>query len=101
MERDKNWQEEIVLDSHMDLLSQNGDPFVGEPELVEEKEKVYPGGSEGDPLAIYMKEISRTPLLKREDEMSIAKRIERGQGILARVLLRYPLLIRAEINPKG
>jgi RNA polymerase primary sigma factor len=100
-ERDKNWQEEIVLDRHMDLLNRYGDSPEEAPELAEEKEKLYPKGNEGDTLAIYMKEIARTPLLKREDEMSIAKRIERGQGILSRVLLRYPLLIRAEINPKG
>jgi RNA polymerase primary sigma factor len=101
MEREKSWQEEIVLDRHLDLVNRYGDSSVEEPELVEEKEKLYPRGSEGDSLTIYMKEIARTPLLKREDEMSIAKRIERSEGILSRVLLRYPLLIRAEINPKG
>ena len=101
MEREKSWQEEIVLNRHMDLLNRYGDSSVEEPELVEEKEKLYPRGSEGDSLTIYMKEIARTPLLKREDEISIAKRIERSEGILSRVLLRYPLLIRAEINPKG
>jgi RNA polymerase primary sigma factor len=101
MERDKKWQEEIVLDRHMDLLNRYGDSSVEGPELVEERDKGNPRAGEGDSLAIYMKEIARTPLLKREDETSIAKRIERGQGIFSRVLLRYPLLIRAELNPKG
>lgn len=101
MERDKSWQEEIVLERHMDLLNRYGDSSEDDPEVTEDKEKFNSRGAEGDTLAIYMKEIAKTRLLKREDEMEIAKRIERGQGILSRVLLRYPLLIRAEINPSG
>lgn len=100
MRRDKSWQEEIVLDRHMDLLNRYDNRPEDEPELEEEKEKLSPRGGEDDSLTIYMKEISKTPLLKRDDETRIAKQIENGQRILSRVLLKYPLLIRAEINPK-
>jgi RNA polymerase primary sigma factor len=99
MQRDKSWQEEIVLERHMDLLNQYRDSSDEDEESDEEEEKVSPKGGEEDSLTIYMKEIARTPLLKREDETRIAKQIERGQRILSRVLLKYPLLIRAEISP--
>ena len=99
MQRDKNWQEEIVLERHMDLLSQYKDASGEDEESDEEEEKITPKGGEEDSLTIYMKEIARTPLLKREDETRIAKQIERGQRILSRVLLKYPLLIRAELTP--
>ena len=99
MERDKSWQEEIVLERHMDLLNQYRDSSDEEEESDEGEEKMPQKGGEEDSLTIYMKEIARTPLLKREGEIRIARQIERGQRILARVLLKYPLLIRAEITP--
>lgn len=99
MHRDKNWQGEIVLDRHMGLLNRYSDTPEDTPDLTEEKEKLSLKGGEEDSLTIYMKEIARTPLLKREDETRIAKQIEGGERILFRVLLKYPLLIRAEINP--
>ena len=99
MQRDKNWQEEIVLERHMDLLNQYRDSSDEDEESDEEEEKIAPKGGEEDSLTIYMREIARTPLLKREDEIRIAKQIERGQRILSRVLLKYPFLIRAEITP--
>ena len=100
MERDKGWQEETVLERHMDLLNQYRESSDEDEESDEGEEKVLPKGSgEEDSLTIYMREIARTPLLKREDETRIARQIERGQRILARVLLKYPMLIRAEITP--
>ena len=99
MQRDKSWQEEIVLERHMDLLSQYKDSSGEDEESDEEEEKITPKGGEEDSLTIYMKEIARTPLLKREDETRIAKQIEIGQRILSRVLLKYPQLIRAELTP--
>jgi len=99
MHRDKAWKEEIVLERHMDLLNRYGNSPEDEPDFAEEKEKLSPRGGEEDSLTIYMKEIAKTRLLKKEDETRIAKHIESGQRILSRVLLKYPLLIRDEINP--
>ena len=42
MERDKSWQEEIVLDRHMDLLNRYGETPEDVPDLTEEKEKLTP-----------------------------------------------------------
>jgi len=40
-----------------------------------------------DPVKIYMREMSSIPLLKRSEEILLAKKIERGEGIINRALL--------------
>src|SRR5512134_1928840 len=46
----------------------------------EEEEFEYPGGIKGnDPVRLYLKEMGAIPLLNREGEVSLAKRIEDGE----------------------
>lgn len=40
-----------------------------------------------DPVKIYMREMNRIPLLQRKEEIMLAKQIERGEGIITKVLL--------------
>jgi RNA polymerase primary sigma factor len=47
-----------------------------------------------DPVRIYLREMGRVPLLTREGEVDIAKRIERAQRIALKALSRSPLVIR-------
>jgi RNA polymerase primary sigma factor len=47
-----------------------------------------------DPVRIYMREMGTVPLLTREGEVDIAKRIERGQRRALKALSRSPLVIR-------
>jgi len=47
-----------------------------------------------DPLRIYLREMGIVPLLTREAEVDIAKRIERGQRSALKALSRSPLTIR-------
>jgi RNA polymerase primary sigma factor len=47
-----------------------------------------------DPVRIYLREMGRVPLLTREGEVDIAKRIERGQRSALKALSRSPLVIR-------
>src|SRR5215472_4554578 len=63
------------------------------PEVVEEAEEVdvdlEPGKDESlDPMRLYLREMSTVPLLTREDEIRIAKRIERGQLRVYKALSR-------------
>ena len=55
-----------------------------------------PGALEktNDPLRIYLREMGIVPLLTREGEVDIAKRIERGQRSALKALSRSPLVIR-------
>src|ERR1700737_1971271 len=47
-----------------------------------------------DPACIYLREMGVVPLLTREGEVDIAKRIERGQRRVLKVLSRSPIVIR-------
>lgn len=50
--------------------------FIGSPDLI------------SDPVRVYMKEMSRIPLLTRKQEIITAKRIERGEDKIIRALLK-------------
>ncbi len=47
-----------------------------------------------DPVSIYLREMGLVPLLTREGEVDIAKRIERGQMRVLKSLSRSPIVIR-------
>jgi len=79
---------------------------VTEPAEVETKEEA--GGSEeveldltpgllektNDPVRMYLREMGTVPLLTREGEVSIAKRIERGQLLVLKTTTRSPIVIK-------
>jgi RNA polymerase primary sigma factor len=46
-----------------------------------------------DPVRLYMREMGTVPLLKREQEVSIAKRIEAGQKRAQRSISRSPIAV--------
>jgi RNA polymerase primary sigma factor len=48
-----------------------------------------------DPVRMYLREMGTVPLLTREGEVEIAKRIERGQLNVLKALSRSPLVIQA------
>ena len=47
-----------------------------------------------DPVRMYLREMGTVPLLTREGEVEIAKRIERGQLRVLKALSRSPIVIR-------
>ena len=47
-----------------------------------------------DPARQYLREIGGVPLLKREGEVALAKRIERGHGLVLKTLSRSPLVLK-------
>jgi RNA polymerase primary sigma factor len=47
-----------------------------------------------DPVRIYLRDMGTVPLLTREGEVDIAKRIERGQLRVLKALSRSPIVIR-------
>ncbi len=71
-----------------------------ETEAGEESEDVEldlsPGTLEktNDPVRMYLREMGTVPLLTREGEVEIAKRIERGQLRVMKAISRSPIVIR-------
>jgi RNA polymerase primary sigma factor len=51
-----------------------------------------------DPVRLYLREMGSVPLLNREGEIEIARRIERGQAKTRRTLSRCPVVIREMIR---
>jgi RNA polymerase primary sigma factor len=47
-----------------------------------------------DPVRLYLREMGTVPLLTREGEVEIARRIERGQKTVLKALSRSPLVIQ-------
>jgi RNA polymerase primary sigma factor len=98
------------LDDLLTTIGTQGiDVFGGRPELPssaleqrfeEEGEadgiELPPGALEktNDPVRMYLREMGTVPLLTREGEVDIAKRIERGQLRVLRAVSRSPLMIR-------
>ncbi len=83
----------------IDLL--DAPKFPGDKEFeLEEGEDVEldltPGTLEktNDPVRMYLREMGTVPLLTREGEVEIAKRIERGQMRVMKAISRSPIVIR-------
>ena len=47
-----------------------------------------------DPVRMYLREMGTVPLLTREGEVAIAKRIERGQLLVLKTITRSPIIIK-------
>jgi RNA polymerase primary sigma factor len=74
-----------------------GDKFESESEEGEDVElDLTPGTLEktNDPVRMYLREMGTVPLLTREGEVEIAKRIERGQLRVLKAISRSPIVIR-------
>jgi RNA polymerase primary sigma factor len=83
------------------------DPTVAEAPEVESKDELpvaedsgdldlTPGMLEktNDPVRMYLREMGTVPLLTREGEVAIAKRIERGQLLVLKTITRSPIILK-------
>ncbi len=72
-------------------------PEVKEEPAQEESDlDLTPGTLEktNDPVRMYLREMGTVPLLTREGEVAIAKRIERGQLLVLKTITRAPLILK-------
>ena len=81
---------------------EEGEVVEAEPAeaAAEEAELDLTPGSMGrreDPVRLYLREMGSVPLLTREGEVAIAKRIERGQNLVLKTLSRAPAVLKAVI----
>jgi RNA polymerase primary sigma factor len=93
------------LDDLLAGLDVAGIEILEEPKLdakIEEADELLdldllptPAGDKtNDPVRMYLREMGAVPLLTREGEVEIAKRIERGQNTVLKAMSRSPLVIQ-------
>ncbi len=87
-----------VVDSDKAYLGEKGFDREGsgdEPEL-----DLTPGALDktNDPVRMYLREMGTVPLLTREGEVAIAKRIEQGKLAVIKSISRTPTIAKAIIN---
>lgn len=58
-------------------------------------------GTPDDPVRMYLKEMGSVPLLTREEEVEISKRIEKAQIQVERIILRFRFSAREAISIAG
>jgi RNA polymerase primary sigma factor len=51
-----------------------------------------------DPVRLYLREMGSVPLLKRQDEVAIAKRMERGHLVVLKSISRSPIVLKELIS---
>src|ERR1700686_1863925 len=72
--------------------------------VVEESElDLTPGmlDKNNDPVRLYLREMGSVPLLKRQDEVAIAKRMERGHLMVLKSISRSPIVLKELIAVAG
>ncbi len=83
----------------VEVSGESGDHEVVVKEDAHEGESdldLTPGSLEktNDPVRMYLREMGTVPLLTREGEVTIAKRIERGQLVVMKAITRSPIVIK-------
>jgi RNA polymerase primary sigma factor len=81
---------DFLVDGKLDLKKEGEpDEDFGEYELPQEV-----SDKTTDPVRMYLREMGTVPLLNRDGEIELAKRIERGERNISKALSRSPLVIR-------
>jgi RNA polymerase primary sigma factor len=86
-----------VADSDERLLEQAAAVAVDDEETDEDVELDLSAGAlekTNDPVRLYLREMGVVPLLTREGEVAIAKRIERGQLKTQKAISRSPIAVK-------
>ncbi len=95
----------VEIDDLLAELDTAGVELLEEPKIDFEKKADEPddlsdidlagdfGDKTNDPVRMYLREMGTVPLLTREGEIELAKRIEHGQRLVSRALSRSPLVI--------
>ncbi len=91
-----NWREDLLGDidsSGIEILDDS--PRLDFEKKEEDLETLDETADKtNDPVRMYLREMGTVPLLTRDGEIELARRIERGERSVAKVLARSPLVIR-------
>jgi RNA polymerase primary sigma factor len=89
---------DIDMSNEFPILDlKNGNVLPMEEEEFDEKE-LETFGYKTNPVAVYLREMGSFPLLTREGEVEIAKRMESGQQEVLNVVFNSPIAIREIID---
>jgi RNA polymerase primary sigma factor len=90
-----------VVDSEQKVsLRQNREAENESSEEESEEEPEFEAGVLGrtsDPVRMYLREMGQVSLLTREGEVEIAKRIEDGEALVTRVIMKTPIAFKEVI----
>ncbi|MEZ4601532.1 MAG: RNA polymerase sigma factor RpoD [Syntrophotaleaceae bacterium] len=90
-----------VVDSEQKVAlrkNQNPEEDAGEEESEEDTEfEAGVLGRTSDPVRMYLREMGQVSLLTREGEVEIAKRIEDGEALVTRVIMKTPIAFKEVI----
>ncbi len=99
-------EDALILSDELDMdvvsefpglkLEQENVPETNEEEVVEYDSET--SRKTADPIRIYLREMGSFPLLTREGEVEIAKRIESGEQEVLKVLFNSPIATKEVIN---
>jgi RNA polymerase primary sigma factor len=84
-----------------ELAESNGNrvPYIsGREEEPALDQSASPPDKTSDPVRTYLREMALVPLLTREREVSIAKRMERGHRLVLKTISRSPLVLKELIS---
>ena len=92
-----------VLDAERDEKDADKQEDKGDEEQKKTDDEIPPLplsalGKTGDPVKMYLREMGMVPLLSREEEVKIAKKIERGEKRIMESLFSLPVFIKDVID---
>src|SRR5947209_10526832 len=84
-------------------LSFEDDPKFFDPEAAQEADFLHPAPVEesiytDDPVRVYLREMGAVPLLTREGEVDLARRMERGKLRMQKAISRSALVQRVVVD---
>jgi RNA polymerase primary sigma factor len=85
---------DVVDPVEFDAHDSHGSPEGSRGEEVGIDETAHLFDKTNDPVRLYLREMGSVPLLKREGEVVLAKRIERGHGLVLKTISRSPLVLQ-------
>ncbi|KPK78832.1 MAG: RNA polymerase subunit sigma [candidate division Zixibacteria bacterium SM23_73] len=89
------------LESLFDELESEGIAVKERKEIFEtEQKKIIAPALRIDPVQMYLKEIGRTPLLSASEELTLAKRIEKGEEAAKKKMIQSNLRLVVSIAKK-
>jgi RNA polymerase primary sigma factor len=95
----RNLEIDVIDASEVDRYKQSSSAATGEQEELSEEEKTDAKlDILDDPVRMYLKQMGQVPLLTREQEVEISKRIEDAEAMVQKHLNRFGFTAREHLN---